>query len=63
MAWYCVQADCPIQYYEGKDEFEAMEKYSQNYRVDYKHLTAVVDKEMTEKAEREIEKYAEQEGE
>ena len=43
MPWYCVQADCPIEYYEADDEFDAIEKYSENYRVNYKFCSAELD--------------------
>ena len=43
MPLYRVEASCPVEYYEAKDEEEAIEKYSENYRVNYKFCSAIED--------------------
>lgn len=40
MPEYEIQADCPIVSYEGKDEFEARQKYAENFRVNIRYLIA-----------------------
>ena len=40
MPLFRVEANCPIEEYEGENKFDAIEKYSENYHINYKFLTA-----------------------
>ena len=40
MPRYMVEANCPITDYEGDSADDAIEKYSENFNVNYKFLTA-----------------------
>lgn len=51
MPWYRVEADCPIEYYEAEDEISAIEKYAENYRVNYRYCLAELDEALNNKVE------------
>lgn len=48
MPWYRVEvSEAPIEFYEAEDEISAIEKYAENYGVNYHYLVATEEPAMS----------------